>query len=124
MILLIDVVIIIFVVVIYRQFLYEPPHTGRLEGYDLLLRGFPLEDRIMVDLRVSPRAGTVPAQDRVFAVFTAGDQEIRLSASVPRDDEPVSLNGAILTSGVPDSVEALVTIGGRDKRLRRVLDTE
>jgi hypothetical protein len=124
MILLIDIVIIVIVAIIYRAFLYEPPYAGRLEGYQLLLRGFALEDRIMVDLRVEKRPDTQESDGRVYVVFAAGSQEMRLSGNLPKGEKLLSLNGALLTAEEAGEVVAVVSIHGREKRLVRKLEEE
>jgi hypothetical protein len=125
MILLVDIIVIVIVAIIYRQFIYEPPYRGELEEYGLLLRGFVLDDRVMVDLQIE-HTRDVGAQEgeRVFALFTAGSREIRLSAPLPGDGQTISLNGAIVTGEQPDLLEVSVTIGNHAKTLSRKLKPE
>ena len=121
MILLIDIIVIVIAVILYRQFLYEPAYSAELAGYRVALRGFAIEDRVIVDLRITGTARAEPAAQRLFAVFRAGRAETRLSAELPAAGESTGVTGVLLGAGSPSQVEAEVSIGTATATVRRDL---
>jgi hypothetical protein len=124
-ILLIDVAIIAIMAIIYRQFLFSPAYEGELSGYRFTLRGFALQSRVVAELLIEPiggggRAETAsPQADRVYAVFRAGDGEMRLAADLT--GEAATLEGAVLGSEGAEELVAEVSVGQTSLVLRRRL---
>ncbi len=117
LIVLIDVLLISVVFFLYRQFFASPTYESEIAGYKLLLRVFPVKDKVIVNLRVTgSRAasdgeeGDAQAPDRVFVRFLLGEDELRLSERLPNrvsvadasadsDGEYVELAGSFMIIG-------------------------
>ena len=129
LILVIDVVLIAILAIIYRQFLWQPPYSAEIAGYHVRLRGFLLAEKVMVELQVrgpadGDGAAGVRTPERVFAVFRAGDVELRASGILPAPGDQLSLSASLLGTGEPEEVRADVRIGDSSQSLRRSLERD
>jgi len=117
MILLVDILLISLLFLTYRYLLYSPPNQARLGGYDLVLDGLSVGDRVFAGLSVEKVRDDAP-EGRIFARFFVESAEVRESGTLPtRGDETVYVAGTLYVSDAGGELVAEVEIAGKIKTL-------
>jgi hypothetical protein len=99
-----------------------------LAEYELVLRAFPVKDKVIVNLRITKSADTGGEQDRTevesFQVrFIVEDQELGLAGQLPRQEgETIEVAESLVAETAAREIQAVVQIGEERRILSRKLE--
>jgi hypothetical protein len=114
-------VLISILVILQRHPSVRAAYRAELAGCQVTLNALAAGDDVIVTLEVKGGA-SVAAGERLFAVFRAGEAEIRLSEVLPAARRTVTLDGRIIGAGAVREVVVEVSAGGKSAVLRRALE--
>ncbi len=115
-------VVLIAVLLVFRSRASAPvPYRAEVAGCQVTLGALAAGDDVIVALELKAGA-SVAAGERLFAVFRAGEAEMRLSELLPAAQRTVTLDGRIIGAGAAREVVVEVTAGGKSAVLRRALE--
>jgi hypothetical protein len=108
---------------VYNRSPARAAYTADVAGWRVTLRGVAAGEDALAVLDVVA-AGGATTGERLFAVFRAGDAELRLSEVLPAQGGTVTISGRLLATGRARELTAEVSIGAKKAALRRVLERE
>ncbi len=114
-------VLIAIVLVLQRHPPAAGPYRAELAGCQVTLTAIAAGDDVIAALELKGGA-SVAAGERLFAIFRAGEAELRLSEMLPAAGRSVTLDGRIIGAGAAREVVVEVTAGGKTAVLRRALE--
>ena len=124
LIVLLDILLIVLMIFIFKQFIFGPSYQANLAGYRIDLRGYPVENGIMVVIRLAKKVQDAP-EGRAFLHFTLGKEEARESLLLPSlEDEPSELKTFLPMPKPEKELKATVRIGEEQRTLRWIMERE
>jgi len=124
LIVLLDILLLVLMIFIFKQFIFSPSYQANLAGYRIDLRGYPVENGIMVVIRLAKKVKDAP-EGRAFLHVFLGKEEARESLLLPLlEDEPSELKMFLSMPNPEKELKATVRIGEEQRTLRWIMERE
>jgi hypothetical protein len=117
LIVLLDVLLIVFMFIIFRVFLYKPQSSAAMNGFEIELSGRVVGESLFAVATIRNEDGEGSAET-AYLTFRLGDDEQRLSSRLPAERGGVEEAAVLLPYADPEErIEVTVRIGDLERRL-------